>query len=348
MRELVEALCSDECAGRAAGTPGGVAGRGLVAGALRAHGLEPTEQLVPGCNGANLLATLRGPGGARPTIDRWVLVAAHHDHLGSHGGAIYRGADDNAAAVAILVEVAGALARRPPEGRGVLIAAFDGEEPPYYLSPAMGSEFFAAHPTVPLATIDLMICMDLVGHALGPEGAPDEVRQTLFALGAERSAGTGERVGALERAVPGVVVRRADAEIIPPLSDYAPFWEREIPFLFLTGGRWRHYHTPGDTPDKLDYAKMAATARWLEQLVRETCARPEPEVRFLPGARDDASTLRSLMDLTGALAALSPHASAGRAMAERLLAACDGAGRLPPPRHAELQALVGMLEEGLA
>ena len=39
------------------------------------------------------------------------------------------------------------------------------------------------------------------------------------------------------------------AEAVPPLSDYAPFWRRRVPFLFLTGGRWRHYHTPEDTPD---------------------------------------------------------------------------------------------------
>ena len=41
---------------------------------------------------------------------------------------------------------------------------------------------------------------------------------------------------------------------------------------------------------------MAATARWLERFVRETCARPEPRIAWAPGARDDASTLRSLID----------------------------------------------------
>jgi len=81
------------------------------------------------------------------------------------------------------------------------------------------SEHFCRAPDVPLAAIDLMVCMDLVGHALGPQGAPRELRDTLFVLGAERSEGTGNRIDALARAIEGVVARRADADVIPPLSD---------------------------------------------------------------------------------------------------------------------------------
>jgi hypothetical protein len=43
--------------------------------------------------------------------------------------------------------------------------------------------------------------------------------------------------------------------------------------------------TPQDTPAWLDWAKIDATARWLERFVRETCARPEPRVAWIPGAR---------------------------------------------------------------
>ncbi len=341
MRSLVNALCSDRCDGRRPGTPGGREARALVIEAIRHAGLDPREQDVPGCRGANVIAEIPGDS------DRYVVVGAHYDHLGSLGGQTYRGADDNAAAVAILVEVAGALARRKPAGRGVIIAAFDGEEPPYFLTGAMGSRRFAQEPPVPLDRVDMMVCMDLVGHAFGPEGIPDEVRSSLFALGAERSAGTGDHVDRIARAEEGLVIRRADVEIIPPLSDYEPFWRRDVPFLFLTGGRSRYYHTPQDTPDRLDYVKMAATARWLERFVRETCARDEA-VKFQRGARDDASTLRSLISLTGALAAVSPEAGRGRAMAEALLAACDKSGRLPKGREAEASMLLGMLEQRLA
>ena len=49
---------------------------------------------------ANVLATIPGD------VDRWIVVGAHHDHLGKAGASVYHGADDNAAAVAILVDVA--------------------------------------------------------------------------------------------------------------------------------------------------------------------------------------------------------------------------------------------------
>lgn len=118
-RALVEALCSDACAGRRTNTPGGALARSHIVDALRARGLDPAEQAVPRCNGTNVIATIPG------AIDRWVLVGAHYDHLGADRQGVFRGADDNAASVAILVEVAAALAARRPDGRGVILAAFD-------------------------------------------------------------------------------------------------------------------------------------------------------------------------------------------------------------------------------
>ena len=320
MRTLVETLCSPACAGRKPGTREGAAARAEVVSAFRSAGLEPFEQAVPGCHGANVIAKVPGD------IDRWVLLGAHFDHLGKAGGEVYWGADDNAAAVAILVEVGRQLARRPSKGRGVVLASFDGEESPYFRTGAMGSEQFAKSPTVPLDRIDLMVAMDLVGHAFGGDGLPDDVRASVFALGAERSAGTAQHIERIARIEPGLILRPADADIIPPLSDYDAFWRRRRPFLFLTAGRWRHYHMPTDTPEKLDYGKMAATARWLERFVRETCERREDPILFLDDGGSEALTLRSLLDITASLTAVSPEARLGRECAEELLAACDGRG----------------------
>ncbi len=210
----------------------------------------------------------------------------------------------------------------------------------------MGSEHFARHPTVPLDRIDQLVCMDLVGHTLGPAPLPGEVRDTLFALGAERAAGTAALVDGIARAEPGVVVRRADAEIIPPMSDYGPFWERRIPFLFLTAGRSRVYHTPEDTPELLAWDKMAATARWLDRFVRLACERDDASA--FEDRRDDASTLRSLVELTSTLVPYSEQAGLGLALARSLLEACDDHGRVPDPRASEVQQLVSLLESGLA
>ncbi len=338
MKSLVEALCSDECAGRAPGTAGGKAARRIVMEAFRAAGLSPEEQ--PIAVGANVLATVQG------TTDRWVMVAAHYDHLGIHEGQTYRGADDNAAAVAILVEVARTLAKERLR-RGIVFAAFDAEEPPHFLQSTMGSQEWVRRPTVPIEKLDMMICMDLVGHALGPKGTPLDVKNTLFALGAERSTGTAAHIDRLARAVSGVVVRRADAEIIPPLSDYDAFWRIRIPFVFLSCAHGRYYHSPQDTPAWLDWTKIEATARWVERFTRETCERPEPRIEFLRDSRDDASTLRALIDITSSLARVMPAAAQGAAYAITLLDACDGNGRLPVSQRAQLQQLAQMLEQGL-
>jgi Zn-dependent M28 family amino/carboxypeptidase len=334
MRRIIEDLCSPLCAGRRPGTPGGTAARVLVREALREAGLDPHEQRVDGCSGANVIATIRGD------VDRYVLVGAHFDHLGTIGRDVFWGADDNAAAVAVLVEVARTLANEH-EGRGVIIAAFDGEEPPNFMTGAMGSREFVRTNRLP---IDFMICMDLVGHRFGPALVPDEVGASLFALGSERSSGTYDLVTSLKRSEPGVIVRPADAEIIPPLSDYEAFWGQRIPFLFLSAGRSRVYHTPEDTPDKLDFAKIAATARWLVRFVRASRVRERPS---FCDASLDRGTLDELIEVIGALRSLSPEASGALRHVEALRAACDRNGDLPVSRRGELGMLISALEARL-
>ncbi|MFL5429178.1 MAG: M28 family metallopeptidase [Myxococcales bacterium] len=334
MRTLIERLCSRECAGRAAGTKEGNAARAVVVQAFREAGLDPYEQRVEGCGGANVLAKVRGD------VDRYVLVGAHFDHLGKIDDEVYWGADDNAAAVAVLVEVARTIAK-DRDGRGVIVAAFDGEEPPHFLTGAMGSREFVRTNRDP---IDFMVCMDLVGHRFGPEGVPEEVGASLFALGAERSVGTHALVSSLKRAEAGVIVRAADAGIIPPLSDYEAFWERRIPFLFLSAGRSRVYHTPEDTPDKLDYGKIEATARWLTRFVR--ASRTRDDSPFVD-ERLDRGTLDELSEVITALAALSPEAAAALEYVNRLRAACDRKGNLPEALRPDLCNVVAMLESRL-
>jgi Zn-dependent M28 family amino/carboxypeptidase len=335
MRTLIERLCSSECAGRRAGTSEGRAARSIVLAALRDAGLDPFEQPVPACGGANVLAKIEGD------VDRFVLVGAHFDHLGRSGNQIYWGADDNAAAVAILVETARALANER-HGRGVIIAAFDGEEPPFFSTNAMGSQAYVRAMRDP---IDFMVCMDLVGHRFGPEGVPDEVGKSLFVLGAERSTGTLDLVSSLKHAEQGLVVRAVDAEIVPPLSDYEPFWREQIPFLFLTAGRSRVYHTPEDTPEKLDYQKIEATTRWLTRFVRWTRARETP--RFDDTARADRATLDELAEVVRSLSTITAEAALALQVVESLRAACDRNGRLPHARREQMSSLAAMLEARL-
>ena len=46
-------------------------------------------------------------------------------------------------------------------------------------------------------------------------------------------------------------------------SDHEPFWRRSIPAVLITGTatlRSPHYHRDSDTPDTLDYVRLAQVA----------------------------------------------------------------------------------------
>jgi hypothetical protein len=96
---------------------------------------------------ANVVGLWRAAAGS-PTAGEHLVYTAHLDHLGigkpENGDAIYNGASDNAAGVANVLEVARAFTRLPARPRrGVLFLLVTGEE-----KGLLGSEWFAAHPTV--------------------------------------------------------------------------------------------------------------------------------------------------------------------------------------------------------
>ena len=93
----------------------------------------------------------------------------------------------------------------------------------------------------------------------------------------------------------GIVPRRLDADVISPMSDHYAFKQAGIPFLFFNVGRDRHYHTPEDTPEKLDYPRMLALSDYLSVLVRELAARDE--FTFESDAVDDVATLTTIIEL---------------------------------------------------
>lgn len=354
LREVVTFLCSPECGGRAAGSPEGARARTYLEAAFELIGLEPAgeqgfRQPVPTVGGVNIIGKLPGQG---PLAERAVLVAAHYDHLGwARPGVAFWGADDNAAAVAILLDTARALAAsRTSLTRQVVFCAFDAEEPPFFLTELMGSRYFTRHPTVPLDRIDMMVCMDLMGHALGSEDLPESVRKTLFVLGAEHSPRTAELVRRASVGLSGLEPRRLASGLIPALSDYHAFQLEEVPFLFLTNGRGAHYHRVTDTPEKLDYEKMLRSADFLRRLVLELSNLDDPRIAYLPAGHDDRGSLESLREVALALAPQAPPARRLLPAIEALLTATrtgDGLSAADRRRVAQLVfAMEGLLSGG--
>ena len=302
LRSTVAALCAPIADGRAAGTIGGSIARSVVAAGFEDLGLMPRgktgwHQLLPAMAGANLLGAIPGdwPG--------WIVLGAHYDHLGDIDGAVHWGADDNASGVAVMLEVARRLVTSP-HGRSVLISAYDAEEPPWFDSPEMGSQWWVDHPTVPLAEIDLMVCLDTVGHALGPPGAPAAVADTVFVAGADLAPGLAEAVTVPP--IAGIIPRPIADWVSDPLSDHLAFRAAGIPHLFYTCARSAVYHTPADRPERLDIAKMAALADHLAAVIAAARLAPTQAWSFDPDGADDATMIDTMLAMVTAFPADGP------------------------------------------
>lgn len=110
---------------------------------------------------ANVLGLLRG---SDPVLaDQVVVITAHHDHLGTdpnaQGDGIYNGARDNAAGVAIALEIAEALTALPEAPRRSVLINFVGAEEQGLL----GSLYYARNPTFPAGRIAANVNFDGAG-----------------------------------------------------------------------------------------------------------------------------------------------------------------------------------------
>jgi Zn-dependent M28 family amino/carboxypeptidase len=195
--------------------------------------------------------------GENPHLDP-LLLGAHYDTFDR-----FPGADDNAAAVAVLLRVAEELLKQHRE-RSILIAFFDAEEPPHFLQPTMGSiEFYDQQL---LRSVHAAIILDLVGHDLPVKGMED----LIFLTGAESSLGV---ESAIRRCEPKFGLRTVPTlnSYVGDLSDHHIFRANDHPYVFLTCGRWQHYHSITDTPDKLNFDKLAEVAGYVLTLSEEIC-----------------------------------------------------------------------------
>lgn len=204
----------------------------------------------------NLVGVARG---REPHLDP-ILIGAHYDTAGP-----YPGADDNAAAVAIALAVAERL-RTDPADRDVVIALFDAEEPPWFHSQWMGSTRFRERQQG--GRMHAVVIMDLVGHAVPIPGAEDVV----FVTGMESDPGLGRTIRARPE-LDELRVVTALNRYVGDMSDHHTYRLSRTPYLFATCGRWEHYHLTSDTPEKLDYGKMAAVAELIEHFARDTATR---------------------------------------------------------------------------
>ncbi len=317
LRSHVAFLASPQLKGRKPGTPGNYAAADYIAAQFRDIGLDSFPSLgsyfqhISSTIGDNLIG-VRHPSQGSLSLSRWLLLGAHFDHLGESGGKIYFGADDNASAVAILLETARTL--RPLNHYSFGSVAFNAEEPPYFLK---GSNFFVHHLPQEIGSpsaIQAVMVMDLMG---GVFWAP--LRNVVFALGAEKSERLYNRLKQTEVPEQGLSILQIGIHLIEqvplvgplPFSDYHAFRNAGVPYVFLSSGRTPHYHKPTDRPDTLNYERMAQTVLWLQKvmyMIDEDAAPYGFQANRLEFA-DEIETVRSLVTLAADQATEIPGTS---------------------------------------
>jgi hypothetical protein len=204
--------------------------------------------------GRNIGAVL--PGSDPKLKDEIVILSAHYDHLGVRNGALFAGADDNASGVAMLLEVAERLSKaKTAPKRTIAFVAFDLEERMLF-----GSQWFAAHLPWPEKNVKLFLTADMIGRSLGNLALP-----SVFVLGSEHAPHLKTVLDEIGEPK-GLEVARLGIDLIGTRSDYGPFRDRKIPFLFFSTGQSDVYHSPRDVPVTIDYQKLARVTGLIERI----------------------------------------------------------------------------------
>lgn len=206
---------------------------------------------------------------------RRFLLGAHYDSV---SGTV--GADDNASAIAVQLEVARLLSQQQDKDGldlAVRFVSFALEEPPVYGTRYMGSRVYARSARAQNEKIDGMICLEMVGYACHEPGCQSypfplmfmdypETGNFIGIVGNFKSRGFARNlVAQFQKNEDLPVVKLTvpfNGYIMPAvrLSDHASFWDKGYKAVMVTDSaffRNPYYHTAGDTMDKLDLDFMA-------------------------------------------------------------------------------------------
>ncbi len=217
----------------------------------------------------NLFVEIPGSNPGRDVI----VLGAHYDTVARSPGA-----DDNASAVAVLLEASRLLRNQTPR-RTLRFVAFACEESPYMSLGSMGSQHHAREAKQRNEQIQ-MLCLEMVGYfrdEADSQRVPPSIPKLLHGLFPKRGnflAAIGNLSSwqlnwAFRRGFKlGTRLRLFSINLPEKIqeirrSDNSSFWDQGYPALMLTDTsflRNPHYHQPSDTPETLDYDRMTQVA----------------------------------------------------------------------------------------
>ena len=208
-----------------------------------------------------------------PETHERIVVGAHYDTAGARPGA-----DDNASGVAGLIELARLLGEAPSRRSRVELVAFTLEEPPYFRSPFMGSAVHARSLKQQGVFVRVMFSLEMIGYFSDVPNSQQfplsmlkvfyPSRGNFIAVVGKLSQGsTVRRVKkAMSKASPLPVYSINAPRAIPGVdfSDHMNYWDAGYEAVMVTDTafyRNQNYHTFQDTPETLDYPRMAMTVQ---------------------------------------------------------------------------------------
>ncbi len=245
---------------------------------LRASACETVRQpfIFRGNTYHNIITEIQG---SDPGQDSMLIVGAHYDS--SEGTP---GADDNASAVAALLELA-RLTKEKPLRRTVRYVAYCLEEPPAYMTHHMGSYVHAESLYKEGAKVFGMISLEMLGYYSDEEGSqyyPSSLFKPFYPnignfiafVGNFSSRYFSSSIKSAFTSVSSFPVESLNGfSIIPGVdfSDHRNYWKFGYPGFMITDTafyRNPNYHDSGDLPDTLDYDRLEQLTKALYETFR--------------------------------------------------------------------------------
>lgn len=236
-----------------------------ISGEFAANGYEYKEQIweATGNEYKNIIASWQ------KDRKRRLIIGAHYDVAGDQPGA-----DDNASAVAGLLETARLISENQPElDYGIDFVAYNLEEQPFFATKKMGSYIHAKSLYDNKVDVMGMICYEMIGYFIDDPGSqsypsPEWVEKYpdtadfIVVVGIERYKDFSSKVHRLMSEQSGIKVEKIDfpdGSGLAGRSDERNYWEFGYDAVMINDTsfiRNPNYHQISDTIETLDFNKM--------------------------------------------------------------------------------------------
>jgi Zn-dependent M28 family amino/carboxypeptidase len=223
---------------------------------------------VNGVEYKNVIALFGEESGER------IIIGAHYDVYGD-----YPGADDNASAVAALLETARILNANSPKLKDpVDFVAYALEEPPFFDTEFMGSAVHARFLNETNIPVKIMICFEMIGYYSdqpNSQGFPLPGLSLMYPSKGNFIAVVGKfSQRKIVKRVKELMKKYSNIDVYPVaiplleglagLSDHKSYWKYNYPAVMINDTsffRNPNYHSETDTIDTLNFEKMTEVVK---------------------------------------------------------------------------------------